>query len=63
MTRFKNIPVYIQRPLDEEISAPALDIQLPKKTIMELDHVNPFNEKVDNLNNKTYTFASVLIII
>jgi hypothetical protein len=63
MTRFKNIPVYIQRPLDEEVNAPALDIQLPKKTIMELDQLNPFNEKVHSLNNRTYTFASGLFML
>jgi hypothetical protein len=63
MTRFKNIPVYIQRPLDEEVDTPALDIQLPRKTIMQLDHLNPFSEKVHTLNTGTYTFASVLFIL
>ncbi|CAD6270708.1 unnamed protein product [Miscanthus lutarioriparius] len=44
-SRFKNTPVYIDRPTDEETHSPAEDIELPEKTIDALNQVDPFDEE------------------
>jgi hypothetical protein len=48
--RFKNIPVYIEGPLQDDEADPVQDIKLPEKSIMDLEHLNPFDEEVQNLN-------------
>ena len=52
ITRFENTPVYIDRPAPEEEAVPALveDIQLPEKTIADLNHIDPFDDMVNNRN-------------
>ena len=51
ITRFKNTPVYIDRPAPEEEAVPASveDIQLPKKTIADLNHIDPFDDMVNKI--------------
>ena len=51
ITRFKNTPVYIDRPTPEEEAVPASveDIQLPEKTIADLNHVDPFDDMVNKI--------------
>ncbi|OQU83243.1 hypothetical protein SORBI_3005G095620, partial [Sorghum bicolor] len=43
--RFKNVPIYIQRPLEEETGSLVQEISLPEKTIAALDQIDPFNEE------------------
>jgi len=51
ITRFENTPVYIDRPAPEEEAVLALveDIQLPEKTIADLNHVDPFEDMVNKI--------------
>jgi len=51
ITRFENTPVYIDRPAPEEEAVPASveDIQLPEKTIADLNHVDPFDDMVNKI--------------
>jgi len=49
--RFKNTPVYIDRPAPEEeaVLASVEDIQLPEKTIANLNHIDPFDDMVNKI--------------
>ena len=50
--RFKDTPVYIKQPAPEEEAVPVSvqDIQLPEKTIADLNHIDPFDDMVNNRN-------------
>ncbi|CAD6215410.1 unnamed protein product [Miscanthus lutarioriparius] len=60
-SRFKNMPVYIDRPAPEEEAVPASveDIQLPEKTIADLNHVDPF----DDIKAGPYKVARTIVSI
>jgi hypothetical protein len=57
--RFKNVPIYIQRPLEEETGSLVQEISLPEKTIAALDQIDPFNEEVCTLET-TPIFSLIL---
>jgi len=47
--RFKDTPVYIEQPAPEEEAVPVSvqDIQLPERTIADLNHIDPFDDMVN----------------
>lgn len=50
LNRFKDTPVYIERPpaLEEAIPAQIRDIQLPQKMVAQLNQIDPFDDEVLN---------------
>ncbi|XP_066396595.1 uncharacterized protein [Miscanthus floridulus] len=60
-SRFKDTPVYIEQPAPEEEAVPlsVQDIQLPERTIADLNHIDPF----DDMERGPYKVAVTIVSI